>query len=159
MNPLEAYHSGIACRGGGTDSPNDDIIRGMLHRNLKTSRREFLGSAAVGAALFSAACAAPPPRRPNILFCISDDQSYPHASAYGCKFVNTPHFDRVANEGALFNNAVSASPGCSPARAALLTGLHDWQVEQAGTEQPATSLESKSEGRDKPQPESEGRSR
>ncbi len=105
----------------------------MLHDKLKPSRREILGSAAVGTALFSAACAAPQAKRPNILFCISDDQSYPHASAYGCKFVNTPHFDRVANEGVLFNEAVSASPGCSPARAAMLTGLHDWQIEQAGT--------------------------
>src|SRR5690606_31625878 len=69
----------------------------------------------------------------NILFCVSDDQSYPHASAYGSKFVNTPHFDRIAAEGALFNNAFSPSPGCSPTRAAFLTGLHDWQIEQAGT--------------------------
>ena len=43
--------------------------------------------------------------RPNILFCISDDQSWPHASAYGFKAVNTPAFDRIAREGILFNNA------------------------------------------------------
>ncbi|MFW6310354.1 MAG: hypothetical protein ACOC1D_04560, partial [Prolixibacteraceae bacterium] len=42
-------------------------------------------------------------KRPNILFAISDDQSYPHASAYGCQFVNTPAFDRVASQGILFN--------------------------------------------------------
>ena len=72
-------------------------------------------------------------KQPNILFAISDDQSYPHASAYGCKFVNTPAFDRVASEGVLFNNAFSASPGCAPSRAALLTGKNDWQIEQAGT--------------------------
>ena len=72
-------------------------------------------------------------RRPNILFAISDDQSYPHASAYGCRFVNTPAFDRVASQGILFNNAFTASPGCAPSRAALLTGMNDWQIEQAGT--------------------------
>ena len=72
-------------------------------------------------------------KQPNILFAISDDQSYPHASAYGCRFVNTPAFDRVASEGILFNNAFSASPGCAPSRAALLTGNNDWQIEQAGT--------------------------
>jgi N-sulfoglucosamine sulfohydrolase len=33
---------------------------------------------------------APEPARPNILFAISDDQSYPHASAYGFKAVRTP---------------------------------------------------------------------
>ena len=71
--------------------------------------------------------------RPNILLAISDDQSWPYASAYGCRCVSTPAFDRVAREGILFNNAFGASPGCSPCRAALLTGRHDWQLEHAGT--------------------------
>jgi N-sulfoglucosamine sulfohydrolase len=72
-------------------------------------------------------------RQPNILFAISDDQSYPHTSAYGSRMVNTPAFDRVAKEGILFNNAFVASPGCAPSRAALLTGLNTWQIEEAGT--------------------------
>ena len=41
--------------------------------------------------------------RPNILVCISDDQSYPHASAYGYEAISTPAFDRVAKMGVLFN--------------------------------------------------------
>src|SRR5262245_4245538 len=40
--------------------------------------------------------------RPNILFCIADDWSWPHAGAYGDRVVKTPNFDRVAREGALF---------------------------------------------------------
>ncbi|GHB65689.1 sulfatase family protein [Persicitalea jodogahamensis] len=72
-------------------------------------------------------------KKPNILFVISDDQSYPHTSAYGYKAVSTPAFDRVAREGILFNNAFSASPGCSPSRAAILTGKNCWQVREAGT--------------------------
>ncbi|SDS64314.1 sulfatase [Gramella sp. MAR_2010_147] len=71
--------------------------------------------------------------RPNILFAISDDQSFPHASIYGEEWINTPAFDRVAREGVLFTNAFSASPGCSPSRAAILTGMNPWQLEQAGT--------------------------
>ncbi len=70
---------------------------------------------------------------PNILLAISDDQSFPHASAYGEHAVSTPAFDRIAREGVLFNNAFTASPGCSPSRAALLTGMNCWQIEQAGT--------------------------
>ncbi len=70
---------------------------------------------------------------PNILIAISDDQSYPHASAYGSKMVSTPAFDRVAAEGVLFTNAYVASPGCAPSRAALLTGMNCWQIEEAGT--------------------------
>lgn len=65
--------------------------------------------------------------RPNILFAISDDQSWPHASAYGSQFVNTPTFDRVANEGVLFHNAFAPAPQCSPTRASILTGRNPWQ--------------------------------
>jgi len=72
-------------------------------------------------------------RRPNILLAIADDWSWPHASAYGCRFVDTPAFDRVAREGVLFTRGYCASPGCSPSRAALLTGKNTWQLEQAGT--------------------------
>lgn len=71
--------------------------------------------------------------RPNILFVISDDQSYPHTSAYGSNFVETPAFDRIAEEGILFRNVFVASPGCSPSRAAILTGRYPWQLEEAGT--------------------------
>ena len=71
--------------------------------------------------------------RPNILFAISDDQSFPHASAYGYPAIYTPAFDRVAREGVLFSNAFTASPGCSPSRASILTGRYPWQNEHAGT--------------------------
>ncbi len=73
------------------------------------------------------------PRRPNILFVISDDQSYPYASAYGNSCARTPNFDRVARMGILFNNAYVTSPGSSPSRASILTGRYPWGIEQAGT--------------------------
>lgn len=102
-----------------------------------STRRDFLrrSSAAALTAAYGCSTASEPTaaKRPNILFCISDDQSYPHASAYGAKFVQTPAFDRVAQEGVLFHNAFSPSPGCSPCRAAFLTGRHTWQIENAGT--------------------------
>ena len=71
--------------------------------------------------------------RPNILFVISDDQSWPYASAYGTDWVKTPGFDRVAKKGILFNNAFVTSPGSSPSRASILTGRYPWQIEEAGT--------------------------
>src|SRR5690606_40163274 len=71
--------------------------------------------------------------RPNILFAISDDQSFPHASAYGAAAVSTPAFDALAKEGVLFVNAFAAAPQCSPSRAAILTGRNIWQLEEAGT--------------------------
>lgn len=87
----------------------------------------------VFAILALAANAALAADRPNVLIAISDDQSFPHASAYGSTLVDTPHFDRVAKEGVLFTRGFCASPGCSPSRAALLTGLNTWQLEHAGT--------------------------
>lgn len=71
--------------------------------------------------------------RPNILFAIADDWSFPHASVYSCKGVHTPAFDRIANEGCLFTHAYVAAPQCSPNRASILTGRQIWQNAEAGT--------------------------
>lgn len=70
--------------------------------------------------------------RPNILFIIADDWSYPHAGIYGDKVVQTPNFDRIAREGTLFRNAYCASPSCTPSRASLLTGHAVHQLEEGG---------------------------
>jgi len=69
--------------------------------------------------------------RPNILFAIADDWSQEHAGAYGCSWVETPAFDRVAREGVLFQNAFTSNPKCSPCRASILTGRNTWQLEEA----------------------------
>ncbi len=80
-----------------------------------------------------AVCAAGPAgaRRPNILIAIADDWSYGHAGVYGCTWVLTPAFDRVAREGVLFKNAFTNNPKCSPCRASLLTGRNTWQLDEA----------------------------
>ena len=70
---------------------------------------------------------------PNILFVIADDQSFPYSSAYGKCGIETPAFDKVADNGILFMNAFVAAPQCSPSRAAILTGRNIWQLEEAGT--------------------------
>jgi N-sulfoglucosamine sulfohydrolase len=72
------------------------------------------------------------PPRPNILFAISDDQSFAHTSFAGCKFINTPAFDRIAEEGIYFSNCYAGSPGCAPSRSSIVTGRYHWQNEQSG---------------------------
>lgn len=62
-------------------------------------------------------------KRPNVLIIITDDQSYPHASAYGSTLVETPAFDQIAEQGFLFEHAYVSAPSCGPSRASLLTGL------------------------------------
>ncbi len=71
-------------------------------------------------------------KRPNILIAISDDQSWLHTGFAGCKFVNTPGFDRVAREGIYFTNCYAGSPGSAPSRSSLVTGRYHWQNEQSG---------------------------
>ena len=70
--------------------------------------------------------------RPNILFAISDDQSFFHTGYEESQFVKTPAFDRVAREGVYFSNCYAGSPGCAPSRSAIITGRHHWQNEQSG---------------------------
>jgi N-sulfoglucosamine sulfohydrolase len=69
--------------------------------------------------------------RPNILFCLADDWSYPHAGAYSCTWVRTPGFDRVAKEGLLFTRAYTPNAKCAPSRSIILTGRNSWQLGEA----------------------------
>ena len=77
------------------------------------------------------------PARPNILFAIADDASFPFMGAYGTTWVNTPAFDRVAREGLLFNRAYTPNAKCAPSRSCILTGRNSWQLEEAANHSPA----------------------
>ena len=71
-------------------------------------------------------------RPPNVLLCISDDQSWLHTGAGGDAVVRTPGFDRVAREGVRFTHAFCDAPTCGPSRSALVTGQPIWRLEEAG---------------------------
>ena len=86
----------------------------------------------VTAVLVLTACSQQKAKQPNILFAISDDQSFAHTSFAGCKFISTPAFDRVAREGIYFSNCMAGSPGCAPSRSTIVTGRFHWQNEQSG---------------------------
>ena len=80
---------------------------------------------AVVAALISTACGTPdPPRRPNIVMVLVDDMRWDEMRVAGHPFIDTPHMDRVAREGARFLNAFATTPLCSPSRASFLTGQY-----------------------------------
>ncbi|WP_211211951.1 sulfatase-like hydrolase/transferase, partial [Flexithrix dorotheae] len=64
------------------------------------------------------------PKRPNILFIMSDDHAYQAISAYDDKLLKTPNIDRLADEGILFSNACVTNSICAPSRAVILTGKH-----------------------------------
>ncbi len=62
--------------------------------------------------------------RPNFLVVVVDDLRRDDVGAYGHPFVETPNVDRIAREGARFQNAFATTPLCSPSRANILTGLY-----------------------------------
>ena len=62
--------------------------------------------------------------RPNIVFILTDDHRWDHLSVMGHPFLETPHIDRLANEGVLFDNAFVTTSLCSPSRASFLTGKY-----------------------------------
>jgi arylsulfatase A-like enzyme len=64
------------------------------------------------------------PKRPNIVFIMSDDHAYQAISAYDKRLTSTPNIDRIAKDGMLFTNACVTNSICAPSRAVILTGKH-----------------------------------
>ncbi|MBL8829405.1 MAG: sulfatase-like hydrolase/transferase [Planctomycetaceae bacterium] len=71
--------------------------------------------------------------RPNVVLFLIDDLGWADLGCYGSKFHRTPHLDAMAREGLRCTQFYSASPVCSPTRAAIMTGrwparlhLTDW---------------------------------
>ncbi|HAD61755.1 MAG TPA: sulfatase [Planctomycetaceae bacterium] len=72
--------------------------------------------------------------RPNVVFAFADDWGR-YAGAYAAiekggpsDLVQTPHFDRIAEEGVLFTNAFVNAPSCTPCRSSLLSGQYFWRT-------------------------------
>ncbi|MFH1084281.1 MAG: sulfatase-like hydrolase/transferase, partial [Chloroflexota bacterium] len=67
---------------------------------------------------------APAKSRPNILLILNDQHRYDTLGCYGAPTCRTPHLDALAARGVRFDAAYTPTSPCSPARAALFTGLH-----------------------------------
>jgi arylsulfatase A-like enzyme len=63
------------------------------------------------------------PKRPNILFIMSDNHPAELLGCYGNNEIYTPNLDRLAQQGLRLNNAFCVNGMCSPCRASVLTGL------------------------------------
>ncbi|MEM1335176.1 MAG: sulfatase-like hydrolase/transferase, partial [Actinomycetota bacterium] len=65
-----------------------------------------------------------PDVRPNVVLINCDDLGYGDLGCYGSTRNHTPALDRLAAEGLRLTSFYTASPVCSPARGALLTGCY-----------------------------------
>jgi N-acetylglucosamine-6-sulfatase len=63
-------------------------------------------------------------RRPNVIVIVVDDLRWDELGIAGHPYLETPHVDRLAREGARLTNAFHAVPLCSPNRASILTGQY-----------------------------------
>ena len=68
-----------------------------------------------------------PDTRPNFLFLLADDQRADTIAAYGNRFIETPHLDRLVFRGFSFRSnyclGSNSGAGCVPSRAMIHTGL------------------------------------
>ncbi|SDW85466.1 Arylsulfatase A [Lutibacter oricola] len=75
-------------------------------------------------------------KKPNVILIYADDLGRGLLGTYGQEIIKTPHIDKLANEGISFKNAYGCHY-CAPARASLLTGMHDvrpgqWNITKGG---------------------------
>lgn len=60
----------------------------------------------------------------NVLWICTDQQRFDTLGCYGNPYVDTPNIDKLAEEGALFEQAYCQNPTCTPSRASFLTGRY-----------------------------------
>ncbi|MFY0687154.1 MAG: sulfatase [Cyclobacteriaceae bacterium] len=64
------------------------------------------------------------PKKPNILFIMTDDHAKNAMSIYNDKLIETPNLDRIADEGIVFNRSYVTNSICGPSRAVFMTGKY-----------------------------------
>jgi len=94
---------------------------------MPIDRRDFVRITAAGLLSVTAGRTAAAERLPNIVLIYADDMGYGDLSCYGSA-ISTPNIDQLASEGMRFTHFYSASPVCSPSRAALMTGRYPTRV-------------------------------
>lgn len=66
--------------------------------------------------------------KPNVIFIMTDQQSYTMMSCMGNKWLHTPNMDKIAEMGYRFDKTYCANPVCMPSRFSLLTGHYASEV-------------------------------
>ena len=87
---------------------------------------KFFSIPALGLALLFAIPASLTASQPNVLLVMTDDQGFGDAAFQGNPILKTPNLDALARSGVRFTDFL-ASPTCSPSRASLMTGRHEFR--------------------------------
>ncbi len=98
----------------------------------KITRRRFIKSLAVGAAVTTLSACRPTPQRsdkPNFIIIFCDDLGYGDLGCFGSKLHHTPNLDRMAEQGTMFTSFYVTSSVCTPSRASLMTGCYPKRVD------------------------------
>ncbi len=95
-------------------------IRILLFIFLMSNLMSFLNSDSKATANMASKSA------PNFIVIFTDDQTY-RAIGYNNPQIKTPHLDKLAAEGLIFNKAYVASPICAASRASIMTGVYPQQ--------------------------------
>ena len=101
--------------------------------------RSIVVIAVIAASLPAAGAVAPQrgPARPDVIVVLTDQQRADAFGAAGAPDVRTPVMNGIAKQGVLFTRAYTATPQCSPSRAALLTGRYPHRTGVMGNTVPA----------------------
>jgi arylsulfatase len=104
---------------------------GFGNTAMRINRRDFLGGIGAAAAFtaarraFAAEGDAAWPR-PNVVLVMTDDQGYGELACHGNQVIRTPNLDALHQRSLRFT-AFHVSPTCSPTRASLMTGRHEFR--------------------------------
>ena len=66
--------------------------------------------------------------KPNVVFILSDDQSWGDYGFMGHPHLKTPHLDQLAGEGLLYERGYTTAAICRPSLASIVTGLYPHQT-------------------------------
>lgn len=89
---------------------------------MKRLRRRLCTALTLASLITASWQAALAENRPNVIVIFCDDLGYGDLGCFGHPTIATPHLDRMATEGMKLTQFYSASPVCTPSRAALMTG-------------------------------------
>lgn len=95
----------------------------MKHAHFYRSVPAFLLFISILASLSALA------KQPNVVFILADDLGWRDLSVEGSEYYESPHIDRIANEGTRFTQGYATCQVCSPSRASLMTGKYPARVD------------------------------